>query len=390
LSKVVCTQKSPAEKDLQRFIEDTRLRFLKICTLSASIALAACAGNRATSAPDQDYVEIDNPTATMSPDAPAKIWVPRSYVEKGVPRGSELIKKGTEKVVQGFSNTTPQAQQEITAQQATSAGVQPIQAVPASPQSTGANTYPVQQPESRQTMAASPREPYGGSIQSSFGAGQSVKNRIAILESDGRGLDQPLYEYLRRSSVGGILDSGQSKMLAQSATLTSDADKSAFAIRLQQDYGVNVVIYLSAPDGVEAGKGITGEVYDAMGGGQLQKFDGVISQEPHKDQSGSDIASLPETFTGKIRELLALLPWYGRITAVDGNRAYIAAGREAGLRIGQTLKIYKNGRYMKGLGFAPGEQVGTLSLQGFVGPNGSFGTIKEGQGIEATDLVAVE
>ena len=45
---------------------------------------------------------------------------------------------------------------------------------------------------------------------------------------------------------------------------------------------------------------------------------------------------------------------------------------------------------MKGLGFAPGDQVGTLTVQGFVGPNGSFGVIREGQGIKATDIVSVE
>jgi hypothetical protein len=45
---------------------------------------------------------------------------------------------------------------------------------------------------------------------------------------------------------------------------------------------------------------------------------------------------------------------------------------------------------MKGLGFAPGELMGSLTVQGFVGPNGSFGTIKEGQGIKATDIVSVE
>jgi hypothetical protein len=45
---------------------------------------------------------------------------------------------------------------------------------------------------------------------------------------------------------------------------------------------------------------------------------------------------------------------------------------------------------MKGLGYAPGELIGKLAIQGFVGPNGSFGLITEGQGVQATDLVSVE
>ncbi|MGD0844976.1 MAG: hypothetical protein ABSA06_11495, partial [Geobacteraceae bacterium] len=68
----------------------------------------------------------------------------------------------------------------------------------------------------------------------------------------------------------------------------------------------------------------------------------------------------------------------------------IAAGREVGLSIGQLLHIYHSGRFMKGLGYAPGELIGKLVVQGFVGPNGSFGQITEGQGVQATDLVSAE
>jgi hypothetical protein len=31
-----------------------------------------------------------------------------------------------------------------------------------------------------------------------------------------------------------------------------------------------------------------------------------------------------------------------------------------------------------------------MVVEGFVGPNGSFGTIQEGQGAQAADVVAVE
>jgi hypothetical protein len=217
-----------------------------------------------------------------------------------------------------------------------------------------------------------------------------TKNRIAILETGRNEMVQPLYEQLRRASAGGILDPGQSAFLAQSANLNSDEDKAVFAIRLQQEYGVNVVIYLSAPEGVSSGKDISAEIYDALAGGLLQKYDGTITHDPVENRSGRILAQLPVSFTEKIRDYLALLPWYGRITAVEGNRAYVAAGRESGLRAGQLLKIYQNGRFIKGMGFAPGEQVGTMVLQGFVGPNGSFGMIKEGQGIRANDIVSAE
>lgn len=69
-------------------------------------ALTGCAGNRPVPGPPEEYVEVDNPAATMSPSAPATIWVPRRYVESGVPRGGELVKKGYEAAT-GKSGETP-------------------------------------------------------------------------------------------------------------------------------------------------------------------------------------------------------------------------------------------------------------------------------------------
>jgi hypothetical protein len=212
------------------------------------------------------------------------------------------------------------------------------------------------------------------------------------MEIGQNGLAQPLSENLRRAAVGVLLDPTQTAFLVQNAPLTSEAEKAAFATRLQQDYGANVVIYLSAPEGVASGKTIFAEVYDTMGGGLLRRFDAVISLNDGAEPADKSSAAAPAlaAFTDKIRGLVAVLPWYGRITAVEGNRAYIAAGREVGLSIGQLLHIYHSGRFMKGLGYAPGELIGKLVVQGFVGPNGSFGQITEGQGVQATDLVSAE
>jgi hypothetical protein len=361
------------------------LRFLKVCTISVSLLIGACAGDRATTSHPSDYVEIENPTATMAPGAPATIWVPRSSLESGVPRGSEVVKKGAEQVIHGIRGDSAQTQTGVPVQQPPQAA-----ALPANQQSAAAPAYAAQPSANRQTVAIATPQPYDSRMQASALVTSSVKNRIAILETDRGGLTQPLYDNLRRSTIGGVLDPGQAAFLSQSANLTSETEKASFSNRLQLDYGVNVVIFLSAPEGAGPGKEISAEIYDAMEGGLLQKFDATIPQNSGADQNDPNFGALPAPFTEKIREYLALLPWYGRITAVNGNRAYIAAGREAGLRIGQVLKIYQSGRFMKGLGFAPGEQVGSLAVQGFVGPNGSFGVIREGQGIKATDIVSVE
>lgn len=60
--------------------------------------LTACSLNRPAAKPSQDYVEVDNPAYTMSPNASPTMFVPRRYVEEGIPRGKELIQQGVEAV----------------------------------------------------------------------------------------------------------------------------------------------------------------------------------------------------------------------------------------------------------------------------------------------------
>lgn len=81
------------------------MRHLKLFFLLPFLLLAACAAVRSASAPPEEYVEIANPAYTISPNAPATIWVPRRYVESGIPRGGEVLKRGYEKVVQGVKGT---------------------------------------------------------------------------------------------------------------------------------------------------------------------------------------------------------------------------------------------------------------------------------------------
>jgi hypothetical protein len=339
------------------------LRLLKVVVIAiCCLSLAACAANKTATTHSKDYVEVDNPFMTMSPNAPATVWVPRGSVESGVPRGGEALKKGTEKVVQSIS---PSPQQGGAAQKtATAAAMLP----PA--------------PAAQQTAFVAP----------AAASPIPVKIRVALLELGQNGLSRPIYENLQHAAIGALLDPAQTAFLAQYSTISDQKGKGAFAKRMQQEYGANVVVFAAAPDGVTPGKAINAEVYDALGGGLLRRFDAVIPPYADKDSAARDtaVAAALATFTGKIRDIVAVLPWYGRILELDGNRAYIAAGKEAGLRIGQVLTVYRSGKFIEGLGFAPGEKVGTLVVNGFVGSNGSFGVIREGQGIQSTDLVAVE
>ncbi|ACM20547.1 lipoprotein, putative [Geotalea daltonii FRC-32] len=79
----------------------------RIAVLLLFLALAACAENRAV-VDGVGYVEIDNPTLTLYPGAPEKIWVPRESVDHGVPLGGRLLKKGYDAVARGIGEGSEQ------------------------------------------------------------------------------------------------------------------------------------------------------------------------------------------------------------------------------------------------------------------------------------------
>jgi hypothetical protein len=70
--------------------------------------VAGCAGAKVQSQVPDDYVEVQNPAQTMSPGSPETIWVPRSSVESGVPRGGVLVKRGYDAAKESMG-THPQA-----------------------------------------------------------------------------------------------------------------------------------------------------------------------------------------------------------------------------------------------------------------------------------------
>ena len=175
--------------------------------------LTGCAGAGVQSSRESDYVEISNPAYTMSPNAPETIWVPRSYVEKGVPRGGELVKRGYEAV-----------------------------------KGTGAPAVP--------------------------GDAASTAPQTGIV----------------------------------------------------------------APGGKPA----------------------------------------------------PIIPHFGLVAAVDGDKVYFNLGREAGITPGQKLRVYRGGTVIEGLGLAPGECIGTVEVLGFVGSKGGYGIVKQGGPVQTNDLIGAE
>ncbi len=318
------------------------MRFVRVSALLLSVCLlAACAVNKSAKHPSVEYVEVPNPALTMSPDAPETIWVPKSYVESGVPRGGEMVKRGYETAKAG--------------------------------------------------MLGAPAQPVPGAARPAA-AICSVMNRLAVMEIGQPGLAAQFAGKLKSASAGVPLDQSQGGTLAPTAPLASRSERSAFAARAWQDAGANLTVFALAPDGISPGKTLIAEIYDGMGSGLLRSVDAPIPPYAEAEPAAREAAVTKAlaTLAEKVKEVVALVPWFGKIVAVEGDRVYINAGREAGINIGQKLAIYRGGKVVEGLGFAPGEKVGMLEIAGFVGPNGAYGVVRKGEGVHLTDLVGVQ
>jgi len=88
--------KNICKKEIAMRHEETTVSkyFRMLPAFGLILLLSGCAGPTANSAKQNDFVEVNNPSITMAPGSPEKIWVPRESVESGIPRGSELLKKG--------------------------------------------------------------------------------------------------------------------------------------------------------------------------------------------------------------------------------------------------------------------------------------------------------
>ncbi|MDD2335516.1 MAG: hypothetical protein PHD01_02955 [Geobacteraceae bacterium] len=311
------------------------------------IVLAGCAGNRNAVSSPAEYVEIDNPAFTMSPGAPPTIWVPRSYVESGVPRGGELLEKGYESVRSNLAGSGEQA------------------------------------PTPQRTATVSPLP-----IQQQSVPVPVVKSRILVVEVGKKAALPAFSEALKKVSAGIVVDPAQASVIARYAAVGSQSERSLLAVKLQEDFGVNLVLYLAAPEGILPGKPLSIEVFEAHGGSLVKRFDATVPANAASETAA--ISSVMQKLALDVRETAALVPWYGKVVSVDTSRVYINAGKESGLTIGRVLNVYRAGKVVGKLGFAPGQRIGLLELTGYVGTDGAFGIVKQGVKAQADDLVGIE
>lgn len=323
---------------------------VKSCLFSFLIlSLTACAGTRAVGDKNSssDYVEVSNPAFTMSRDAPATIWVPKSSVDHGPPRGSEAIKMAY-KSVQGN-------------------------------QTDGAS------PQTSSSLSAG--SPLVANTISSLSA--DMRNRVVVLGTGSDLVTIPFREKLRVLPHSPVLaiapDSAVDKIRTRD-------ERAAYSVKAWQDFGAPLSLFVSAPDGLAAGRYLSAEIYDGMGAGLLSRVEAIIPPYDAKDPAGQNAAlgSAATLLAERARDAIALLPWYARIVAVEGDKIFINAGHETGINIGQKLTVYRGGRVMQGLGFSPEMVVGTVEVNGFVGANGASALIKGGAQVYLTDIITVQ
>ncbi len=275
-----------------------------------------------------DYVEIDNPILDGNPAENTKIWVPKSSLAKGVPRGRDLAQKGYDAV--------------------------------AGKESTIIGT------------------------RLSAEQGEQIRHRLQIVAESGSSLDKHLIDLLRSSFT--IRPSGRPAPAAP-----SDPDKQAYIVALAAQPGSGPIIFVSSPEGIKPGAFIKAELFDSRGPVLLRSLTVKIPL-PEKDETQEEAAQRALSgLAGALNELLNRLPWYGRVVAVKGDRVYLDSGAESGLKAGQKIRIYRGGEVVPGVGFAPGERIAAgIAITDLVGPDGSCTAFAEAAKVLPGDYVELE
>jgi hypothetical protein len=208
------------------------------------------------------------------------------------------------------------------------------------------------------------------------------------MESGQNGLIAPFSDQVKVLGVGVPVDLSVKGNL--SSVAANENERPAFAGELWKDNVASVLVVVAATDGVGGGQSLVADIYDGIEKSRLSRVATVIPSPAGSDKVSRD-ASLSAALADlslRVGDVVNLTPWYGRIFAVEGERVYLNAGRESGIQIGQKLKVYRGGKVIPGIGFDPGNLVTTLEIAGFVGTNGSYGVVRDGQSVSLSDTVS--
>ena len=320
---------------------------------------SGCAASKNSISSPAEYVEIENPAFTMSPGAPATIWVPRSYVETGIPRGGELVEKGYESLRENIAGSGSPQQTPQQAPQQANVSAPTVSPVP----------VPVK-------AATTPR----------------VRNRIFTVEIGQNGLLAKFNEEMRKAPAEIMIDPTRAAFVARYAAVATPSERATLAVKLQEDFGANLVFFISAAEGIASGNLVSVEIFECNGGTLVRSLNAEIQPFAPADKAAREAAlsATVRKLADQVRDVVSLVPWYGKVVTVEGERVYISAGKESGLVLGRSLNVYRGGKVIEKLGFAPGQRIGILEITGYVGTDSAFGIVKQGAKAQAGDLVGIE
>jgi hypothetical protein len=297
--------------------------------LTTALLVCGCSPRYQQAINTDDYVQVDNPFSADSSDPNAKIWVPRKSVEHGPPRGTELVKKGYEKLV-GTSDETA-------------------------------------------TFIDAAKPPVG-----------AVRTRLLVAVAGEQSIGAPLRRFLSQGSIVRGVDSPTSN------ELINDQEEVAFIATIANQTTAGPILFISKPDGIKPGGRIKADLYDTRGPLLIRSF-WVAVPQPGKDQSSQDaLLSALKGLSDAALASLGWFPWYGRVISVSGERIYVDAGAESGIKVGQRVFVYRGGEAVKGIGFAPGKRVTAFPITELFGEDGSYGVSPEAAEVRPGDYVELE
>ncbi len=307
----------------------TRMRRMALNTgclamITANLLLPGCNRTKVPLNPE-DYVEIDNPLNEGNPAENSRIWVPKSSVNNGLPRGIALVGKGYDKLTAGKEIPAP----------------------------SGDTT-------------------------------NTLRHRLLLVDEDGSPVGKQFREIIRSSCIIRPLQKQQAQPSA------SAEEKLALVADAATQPGSGPVLLLSFSDADQTGAVIKADLYDSRGPVLVRSLT-VKVPVPEKGETREE--ALQRAVSGlavAVQDTLSRALWYAKVVGLSGERIYVDAGLEAGLKQGQRLKVYRGGEVVKGLGFAPGNSITTFTLTDYVGPDGSFGVSADAAKVQPGDFVEME
>jgi len=108
---------------------------------------------------------------------------------------------------------------------------------------------------------------------------------------------------------------------------------------------------------------------------------------------GKALRAAISKFIDNLVQRMETIPWTGKIASVEGGEVTVNAGRKTGLRIGDRLQVFGEGREVidpdtkVSLGRRPGMHKGEIEIVDFFGEDASIGKVVAGRGFAVNDIV---